>query len=91
MDEQTRDKWFAEASDIEAPLEASTILKRALPVAASTIVGLLDDEDASTRIRFEAAKFVIDHGLGKEATDGGNPWDAFLEDVRLDAEAEDEA
>jgi hypothetical protein len=89
------DPWLTSYADLESPLEASTTIKEALPLAAKAIVALLGTtEDVSPRLRFDAAKYVLDRGLGKAGSEEGkgNPWDEYLDrlmgdvDVAVDGE-----
>jgi hypothetical protein len=90
---EQREKWIAEYSDIESPLEASATLKQALPMAARVVVNVMNDEDAGPRLRFDAAKYVIERGIPQvSGKDTGEPWKGLLDDVKKDVEdGEEEA
>ena len=79
------EKWVVGYADIEPQIEALGEINRALPRAAKLIVGLIDDDEASHRLRFEAAKYVMDKGLTKESTE--EPWKNVLDVIQSDAEA----
>jgi hypothetical protein len=78
----TVDKWMATISDIEGELGALKTLKETLPTAAQAIADIINDPDASARLRFDAAKYVIDRGLTKEQDE--DTWKGLTEAIRAD-------
>lgn len=84
MDNAQAEKWVVDYADVEPQVEALGTINRAFPRASKVIVDLLDDEDASHRLRFEAAKYVMDKGLTKESTE--EPWKHVLDTIAADTE-----
>lgn len=86
---EQQERWLATYTDVEGEMQAMETLKQALPVAADTIVGIVRDTTVHPRLRYDAARYVLDFGLRKEAEE--EPFKEMLDAIRDDIEVEDVA